>query len=90
MGKFTASIEELFSAESEALTSNSANYIINQFQTNEQKETEYPTANIGRNQESGTGSATAFDPAISGVPEEHSTGSENDTASIGNCPCQKT
>lgn len=90
MKKFNASIEELFSAEAEALTSNSADYIINQFQTNEQENTQHPAANNGRKQGSRTGNAAAFDPAIPGVPEGYSEESENDTGGSGSRPGKET
>lgn len=83
MKKFNASIENLFSAEAEALNSNSADSLIQKFQTNGQKETQHPTTNIGRNQESRTGNATAFDSTIPSVPEGYS---EGITISAGSDP----
>jgi hypothetical protein len=82
MSKFAASLDALFSAEAEALNSNSADLLINQFQTSErQEETKHQTANNGRNTGSSQASAAPVDPIIPGVLQEHSEGCEESSPS---------
>jgi hypothetical protein len=77
MSKFAASLDALFSAEAEALNSNSADYIINQFQTNErQEETKHQTANAGTKQGSRKRNAAPSHQAVACIPQGHSEGSE--------------
>lgn len=82
MSKFTNSLEELFSAEAEALTSNSADYLIQKFQTNEQ-ETEHQAADAGTKPGSRKRNTAAIDQTIPGIPKGHSEGSKESAGSEG-------
>jgi hypothetical protein len=86
MKKFAASLDALFSAEAETLNSNSADLLIEKFQTVE-KETQHQSTNAGTKPGSRKRNTAPVDPAIACIPQGHSEGSEECAGSEGGSPC---